>query len=242
MTGTEKLHFVVACSRFGFFLLQECGPFFDRGGVLHVEVADLRAPQCLQVSAAAQGLPEVVGERADIGAGAAGDAEVHLREAEGCDLERADVDGTRFQLQLFAFAGIFIGPFAVFFDGRMDGGHLHDVASERQGSGPHLLFRNAFRGPDIFRFAFQVVGGRGGAQADDAGVFLGHLLVLGDALGVFAGAKDQEPRGQGVERAAMADLGFDEVTQAVHHIEGGPLRGLVGQDESGLLQLGQGGH
>ena len=85
--------------------------------IFDAKVTNTGAAQRGEAGAVAQGLAEIIGEAADVGAFAASDLEVQFREAVEAEFEVVDPDIAGFQLYLFIGAGIVEGAFPLDFDG-----------------------------------------------------------------------------------------------------------------------------
>ena len=196
--------------------------------------------------AGAEGLADVVGEGADVGAFGAGDLEVDVGGGVGAEGEVVDVDELGGAGDGLAFAGEFVEGDAVDFDGGYHRRGLHLVAEAGVHLGGDLVGGDGggvAGGDDL---AVGVLGVGFDAEAEDA--FVG-FVVAHDALGDFGGfaeQDDEEAGGHGVEGAAVADFGDAELAaDFCDDVVGGPAGGFVHQQEAieGVKRNGRGvGH
>src|SRR5258708_6859200 len=120
----------------------------------------------------------------------------------------------------------------------MDGGYLHDLAGEFPFDGlPDDLRRQVIRVFPRLRLAFQIEGGRAGAQDDRPGIFLFLRHIVIDAFGEPPRAEDEQSRCKRVKGAGMANLPcLYHRAQFAHDIERGPLQWFVDKEHLALLE------
>ena len=178
-------------------------------------------------------MTDIRAERADICAFGTVNAEGGVGKIDGEQLEGEDGDFAWFPLDGDALAGQFIEWLAVFLDGRDHGGNLLLKTNHALNSLCQHFFCNGFGA---------VLGGHGAGgifgicfdtQAEGSLIDLGlaHQGVL--ELCRLAKEENQETRGHGVERAAVADFSRVKcVFDAVHYIKAGPLLPFVRQKDA----------
>jgi len=157
-----------------------------------VELADPGAAEPGEMGGNAEGLADIVGEGADVGALGAFDAEADIGRGEIEELEAVDVDELGGAFDGLAFAGEFVQGDAVDLDGGDHGRGLHLVAE----AGLHL-FDHVIGGDGggiVFgdHLAIGVLGIGFDAEAEDA--FVGFVVAhdaVGD-LGALAEEDDEE--------------------------------------------------
>lgn len=218
--------------------------FLQRPSVFHFEITNAGPSQRFQAGAVAQGLAEVVGEAADIGAFAARHLKVEFGEAVEAETEVVDADITGLQFYLLVGAGVVEGAFPLDLDSGILGRVLLDVAHKLPPRRLDLFRRDALGGEKGVGFALQVEGRGGLAQEDRACVGLDLRLERVDLLGHLACAKDEQAGGQGVEGAGMAHFQLADAVAAVHQradkvdrVERRPVQGFVDEDDLAFFEI-----
>jgi hypothetical protein len=182
------------------------------GGLLDRERPDGSAPQVAQVGTAAEEVPEVGGEGADVRATGARDVDrQHARVGCGSDVEALDRDRAGRPLDLDARTGELVEPAPVNVDRRDHRRHLFDVAEEVGGDDPPGLLDghagHVVRGDDG---AIGVEGVGLDAEHDLARVALVTVADEAHQPGHRADADDEHTGGARVERPGVADAALAE--------------------------------
>ena len=204
--------------------------------IRHAVVAHLCAPQGCEVCAALEGLSDVAGQSADIGAFRADDAqgEAHGLAVPFDHLHFVNAQGLGAQCHVLAAASQIVGPFAFHLARREGGRHLHDFAHKagqglvNQGAGD---MGSGIGGVDGM---LQVVTRRGGSQLEGGHILLHARLQAVDAFGGAARANHHHACGQGVQRTCVAHLNLlaahslrEQPAHFVDEGKGGDTVGLV---------------
>ena len=227
-------------------LFEPLGEIVEREAVVEVDVAHTGAAEGRQMGSAAKGLADVAGQGTDIGALATDDAdgELHRLRVETDELDVVDMDVLGSQFDITTLTGELIGSVASHHTGGVDGRHLLDIAHELR---ERLLdeltgdVSGRISGIDLM---LEVEAGCGGSELQGGGVLLGMELQTLDLLGGLTRTKDEDTRGQRVERAGMTDLHpFDaqslgeDITDMGQSSEAGHPIGLVDIDISSFLEV-----
>ena len=192
---------------------------------------------------AVQRLPDLVGQRPDVGALAATDADAHPRKVVFHDLHLVDVDQRLAYGDLLAGAGQFVGARPVDLLGRVDGRGLQPFAGERGERLFDRFARDVFVGIGPVDLVFEVVARGRGAQHH-----VGYVLLLLGLQGVHqlrgaADADHEDARRQRVERPGVSDLDLAvaELAQGefdfADHVGRGPAEGLVQNGDVALFEI-----
>lgn len=204
-------------------------PLLRAQRIRHIKLAYPRSSQFLQVAPASQCLPQVVCQAAYISARAAAHPEVYFGQGYGCYLKLGNGHRPWLQHYFFARPGQFISSFAIFLDRRVYGRGLQNVSGKSQCSCFYSFCVQVFIGLKVLGLTFQVVGRGSSTQLNDACILLGQPLVVGYLLGELAGAADEQPRSQWVQRTAVAYFHLCHLLYPVNGIKGCPGIGLVYQ-------------
>jgi hypothetical protein len=196
------------------------------------------------MSAAPDLLAKIMGERANVGAFGAGDAELGDGFGVGGEGEGINVDEPFLPFNLDAFAGKLVEGDTVDLDGGDHGWELHEIPDEGLGELIEIIEREGRHGQRAGEFAIGIVTGSGLAEFECAFVnfIIGHELLR--ELGSTAEDDDQQTRGVGIEGAAVADLvDFEMATDACDDIVGSGADRFVHEDGAveGIECLHQGG-
>ena len=210
-------------------------------GLLQVKAQGPGAAQPGQGTTAAQGLPQVPGQGADVGAGRAG--HLHLQGPAGGipaqQFQAMHRHRPGCQFQLFPLAHPLVCPLAVYMHGRHLGRHLLDLAPEsRQGRSeiPSLEGRHGGSGQHL---PLEVVADGAHPQLHQSPVGLVPLQV-GQQPGGGPQGERQHPGHGWIEGAAMAHpLEAIGPAHPAHTAMGGEARGLIEhQKAAGLVRHG----
>ncbi len=183
------------------------------------------------MGAAAEQLPEIAGERADVRAGRARHAHVQQVPLAAQDVETLDRHRASGQLDLFAGAHPRIRPHTADLDGTDRARNLLDLPGQARHCGCDLLIRDARGRPGGQHLALGVVGA-GADPEQDRGVvrLLGEQQVAEQPRGAPDSADQHTGRG-GVERSGMTDAaGAGDPAEPGHHVVGGET-GRLGDDD-----------
>ena len=187
------------------------------------------ATQTAHMGAHTQGLADIFGQGAHIGAFGTVHPQLEFRIGEIEQLEFMNGDGARLALHLDPFAGQPVEAFALVLDRRIHGGQLLDLAGE---AGQHFGHRLGGDPGGIMGFDHVALGVGGGgdlAELHSHQVFLVGVEQKGRDAGGVAQTDGQQPGGQGIEAAGVP--GLARLVEVLDLLEGG-----VGGESHGLVE------
>ena len=194
--------------RYELLLVKPLGKAVEGLAVLDADVAEAGAAERRQEGTAAQGVADVAGQGADVGALAAdhANAHLHLHGVERCQFQLVDTHGLGLQFHFPTLAGQLVGTVAVDHHRRVGRGHLLDLANEIGEHAEDEVAGDVARGIGHVDGVLTVERRRGSTQLQGGGVLLVVQLQGLYLLRGLARAEYQYTRRQGVERAGMPRL------------------------------------
>src|SRR6266404_1457156 len=155
---------------------------------------------------ASERFADVVNISANVKTFAANNAEIDFGKSDPIDRVAINMDEPWFPLDHFSLPRQFIKWDAAVFDGRNHGGHLVKIATKLFKGSANLIFIQRGNGPLIDHFSLSILCAGCDPEHERAGVFL--VLAHEQILNLCAApeCEQEQTGGDGIERAAMADL------------------------------------
>ncbi len=178
----------------------------ERDRVVDVEVADGGAAELFQMGGDAEGLAEIVRERAHVRAGGGAHTKLCSRSLRRKDLELVHRHTFRLELDLLAFARELVRADTVNFFRRKRRRHLLDLAAELRDVRLEIDAIDALLDRFSGRLARGIVRIGGPAELDRALVRLLHPHQKCLQARGLADAQDEQARRERIERAGVSDF------------------------------------
>src|SRR5438093_3470475 len=182
---------------------RDLGDVGRRNGGVSLKRSDPDALEPLDDGPAAEGLPDVGGQRADIRPLPADDAEPGHRRLDGLDHDGVDDDLARLACHLATFARQLVEAPTLVMNRRIHRRHLPDSSDESTRQPLDVLARERRNGRLGEAAALEILRVGGDSEADGDDILLLLVADVGHELRRFADENQQDADGGGVEGAAV---------------------------------------